>query len=213
MRFKKGLIILPLSLLALTACAQKEKEVKTPTKEFVSKEQPQRVAQELNERKKEIKKNKDKTINSQNENKSELKNNSSESIETNNDSEFREYARVWSQYGSNQDIDELHVKHIAAGTPLNPEDETNVNYPEDVIRLVGGRLVDGMITYSSNGNGTINIYNVPNRWYGGFSRPENVSIEDVEKDMKKIIEDKKTVNVKKGNEKTIKKLIDKININ
>ncbi|WP_289889940.1 hypothetical protein [Virgibacillus pantothenticus] len=47
----------------------------------------------------------------------------------------------------------MNVRHIPAGTPLNPDDETSVNYPEDVIQLVGSRLVDGS-TYSSNVDGT-----------------------------------------------------------
>ncbi|API92415.1 hypothetical protein KM914_11270 [Virgibacillus pantothenticus] len=65
-----------------------------------------------------------------------------------------EYARVWLQLGEIKDVDELNVRHIPAGTPLNPDDETSVNYPEDVIQLAGSRLVDGSVTYSSNGDGT-----------------------------------------------------------
>ena len=36
-----------------------------------------------------------------------------------------EYARVWLQLGANQQIDELYVKHIPAGTPINPDDHTS----------------------------------------------------------------------------------------
>ncbi|WP_404406985.1 hypothetical protein [Jeotgalibacillus malaysiensis] len=79
-----------------------------------------------------------------------------------------EYARVWLQLGPNQDIDGLYVEHIPAGTPLNPKDETSDVYPEDVIQLSGSRLVDGSITYSGNGDGTINVYNVPQRWDGVY---------------------------------------------
>lgn len=67
-------------------------------------------------------------------------------------------------FGYNLAIDELKVEHISKGTPLNPDDETSIDYPEDVIQLSGTRLVDGVITYSGNGNGTVNIYNVPKRW-------------------------------------------------
>src|SRR5690606_31259373 len=63
-----------------------------------------------------------------------------------------EYARVWLQLGPNPDIDELNVLHIPAGTPLNPDDETSANYPEDVIQLAGSRLIDGSVTYSGNGD-------------------------------------------------------------
>ncbi|WP_207667471.1 hypothetical protein [Clostridium sp. 1xD42-85] len=41
-----------------------------------------------------------------------------------------EYARVWLQLGEIKDGDELYVRHIPTGTPLNPDDETSVNYPE-----------------------------------------------------------------------------------
>lgn len=41
-----------------------------------------------------------------------------------------EYARVWLQLGPNQDIDELNVRHILAGEPINPNDDTSANYPE-----------------------------------------------------------------------------------
>lgn len=79
-----------------------------------------------------------------------------------------EYARVWLQLGPNQDLDGLYVREIPAGTPLNPDDETSGVYPEDVIQLAGSRLVDGVVTYSGNGNGTINLYNVPLRWDGQY---------------------------------------------
>lgn len=79
-----------------------------------------------------------------------------------------EYARVWLQLGANQNIEGLYVRHISAGTPLNPDDTTSANYPEDVIQLAGSRLVDGSVTYHSNGDGTINVYNVPLRWDGQY---------------------------------------------
>ncbi|EGA88450.1 putative lipoprotein [Planococcus donghaensis MPA1U2] len=79
-----------------------------------------------------------------------------------------EYARVWLQLGPNQELDGLYVNHIPAGTPLNVDDETSGTYPEDVIQLAGSRLVDGGVTYSGNGNGTLNLYNVPLRWDGVY---------------------------------------------
>lgn len=77
-----------------------------------------------------------------------------------------EYARVWLQLGENQNIETLYVERIPAGEPLNPDDETSVDYPEDVVQLSGPRLVDGVVTYSSNGDGTVNVYKVPKRWDG-----------------------------------------------
>ena len=116
-----------------------------------------------------------------------------------------EYARVWLQLGANQDIDGLYVQHIPAGTPLNPDDETSASYPEDVILLVGGRLVDGSVTYSGNGDGTINVYNVPSRWDGKYPAGEKFYID--------IIENTKTVSVDTGDDEKIIALIKLLNVN
>lgn len=116
-----------------------------------------------------------------------------------------EYARIWLQLGPNQDIDELNVQHIPAGTPLNPNDTTSGSYPEDVIQLAGSRLVDGSITYSGNGDGTINIYNVPLRWDGKYPAGE--------KFYKEIIENTKQVYINPSNDEKVIKLINKLNIN
>ncbi|MFS0777621.1 hypothetical protein ABC255_16675 [Neobacillus sp. 3P2-tot-E-2] len=114
-------------------------------------------------------------------------------------SEQIEYARVWLQLGPNQEIEELNVLHIPAGTPINPDDETSDNYPENVIQLAGSRLVDGSVTYSGNGDGTINVYNVPLRWDGSYPAGENF--------YKDIIENTKLINVKKGDDEKIIALI------
>lgn len=95
-------------------------------------------------------------------------------------SEQIEYARVWLQLGPNQDIDGLYVERIPADTPLNPDDETSGVYPEDVIQLAGSRLVDGSVTYSGNGNGTINVYNVPLRWDGEYPAGEEFYTEIID---------------------------------
>lgn len=113
-----------------------------------------------------------------------------------------EYARIWLQLGPNQDIDALYVTHISAGTLLNPDDETSVSYPEDVIQLAGSRLVDGFVTYSSNGDGTINVYKVPLRW--------DVKIPAGEKFYKDIIENTELVYVDAGEDDKVIQLIKKI---
>lgn len=92
-------------------------------------------------------------------------------------SEKIEFARVWLQLGPNKDIDELNVLHIPAGTPLNHDDDTSASYPEDVIQLAGSHLVDGSVTYSGNGDGTINVYNIPLRWDGKYPAGENFYID------------------------------------
>ncbi|URT69067.1 hypothetical protein [Cytobacillus firmus] len=113
-----------------------------------------------------------------------------------------EYARVWLQLGPNQDLDELYVRHIPAGTPLNPEDETSAGYPEDVIQLAGSRLADGSVTYSGNGDGTINVYNVPLRWDGQYPAGEKFYSD--------IIEDTKQVSIKPGKDEKVIELIEKL---
>lgn len=111
-----------------------------------------------------------------------------------------EYARVWLQLGPNQELDGLYVKQIPAGTPLNPDDETSGVYPEDVIQLAGSRLVDGSITYSGNGDGTINVYNVPLRWDGQYPAGEEFYEE--------IINDTELVAIDTGNDEEVIRLIE-----
>ncbi|MCU9615008.1 hypothetical protein OEV98_15845 [Caldibacillus lycopersici] len=123
-----------------------------------------------------------------------------------------EYARVWRQLGPNQNIDELVVTHISAGTPLDPDHDITVNYPEDVIRLTGSRLVDGIVTYSGNGDGTINVYEVPIRWYGGMPPPEDLDKEKVLEDMEDIIHNTELVYVDPGDNEEIIKLIQLLEI-
>ena len=119
-------------------------------------------------------------------------------------SEQIEYARVWLQLGPNQDIDGLYVRHIPAGTPLNPNDDTSLSYPEDVIQLAGSRLVDGSVTYGGNGDGTINVYNVPLRWDGSYPVGENFYTD--------IIENTKLVYVDPGDDEEIIELIKLLNV-
>lgn len=115
-----------------------------------------------------------------------------------------EYARVWLQLGPNQDLDELNVRHISAGELINPNDDTSASYPEDVIQLAGSRLVDGSVTYSSNGDGTINVYNVPLRW----DSPADVDKNFMQEYTQGIIKNRKLVHVNPGDNKEIIKLID-----
>ncbi|WP_214483063.1 hypothetical protein [Bacillus sp. SM2101] len=115
-----------------------------------------------------------------------------------------EYARIWLQLGPNQEIDGLYVRRILAGTPLNLNDDTSANYPEDVIQLAGSRLVDGSVTYSGNGDGTINVYNIPLRWDGIYPAGEKFYTD--------IIKNTKLVSVDTGNDEKIINLIKKMKI-
>jgi hypothetical protein len=119
-------------------------------------------------------------------------------------SEEIEYARVWLQLGPNKEIDGLYVRLIPAGTPLNPDDETSLNYPEDVIQLAGSRLIDGSVTYSGNGDGTINVYNVPLRWDGIYPAGEEFYQE--------MIDQTKLVSIDPGDNEEVIKFIKLIRV-
>lgn len=119
-------------------------------------------------------------------------------------SEKIEYVRVWLQLGPNQEIDELNVRHISAGEPINPNDDTSASYPEDVTQLAGSRLVDGSVTYHGNGDGTIHVYNVPLRWDSADDVEKGVMREVTEN----IIKNRKTVYVDTGDDEKIKRIID-----
>ncbi|KNH20259.1 MAG: hypothetical protein WBA30_03045 [Priestia megaterium] len=114
-----------------------------------------------------------------------------------------EYARIWLQLGPNQEIDELNVRHISAGEPVNIYDNTSANYPKDVVTLEGSRSVDGSVTYSSNGNGTINVYNVPSHWSSSAQVDKNFMKNYTED----IIRNAKLVHVDPGEDKKIIELI------
>ena len=111
-----------------------------------------------------------------------------------------EYARVWRQLGPNQEIDGLYVQQIPEGAPLNPDDDTSAAYPEPVIQLAGSRLVDGSVTYSSNGDGTINVYNVPLRWDGEYPAGEEFYND--------IIENTEVVEIEPGEDEEVISLIE-----
>ena len=115
-----------------------------------------------------------------------------------------EYARVWLQLGPNQEIDELIVRHIPAGEKLNLDDETSASYPEDVIQLAGSRLVDGSVTYSGNGDGTINVYNIPLRWDGKYPAGKDF--------YNKIIQSTKLVHIDTGDDQKVIRLIKLLNL-
>jgi len=65
-------------------------------------------------------------------------------------------------------------------------------------------LVDGVVTYSGNGNGTINVYNVPLRWDGSYPAGEKFYTD--------IIENTKLVSISAGEDEKIIKLIKLLNV-
>ncbi|MGD6846398.1 hypothetical protein [Rossellomorea aquimaris] len=120
-------------------------------------------------------------------------------------SEKIEYARVWLQVIGNKGVGELNVRHISAGEQLNPYDDNSVDYPEDVIVLSGKIMADGIVTYSGNGDGTINVYDVPSHW------PSSEQIEESMEDYTKgIVEGTEQVSVGKGEDDEVIGVIGKV---
>ncbi|WP_225743783.1 hypothetical protein [Marinilactibacillus sp. Marseille-P9653] len=117
-----------------------------------------------------------------------------------------EYARIWLQLGPNQEISELYVQRFPAGTLVNPNDENSAVYPDDVVQLSGSRLVDGSVTYSSNGNGTINVYKVPYRWETTMSEVEVV--DGVSVYTQDLLDEAEVVSVDVGEDASVVELIE-----
>ncbi|MFP9131176.1 hypothetical protein [Niallia sp. BSM11] len=148
--------------------------------------------------------------NSGSEDKSNESNDSNTSDKENKDplapysSEQIEYARVWLQLGANQDIDELNIRHIPVGEPINPNIDNSATYPEGVIQLSGSRLIDGSITYKGNGDGTINVYNAPMRWE---APPPDVDEKTLQEDTEEILNNTKKIYIEPAEGENIIKLI------
>lgn len=80
-----------------------------------------------------------------------------------------EYARVWEQLGPMKNemegMDSLYVKEITKGSKVNPKAKNSAVYKENVVKLEAPMKAGGSVTYSSNGDGTINVYkNIPYKW-------------------------------------------------
>jgi len=119
-----------------------------------------------------------------------------------------EYARIWLQFGTNPDVETIYVEEIAEGTPINPLDEGSLAYPEDVVQLTGSRLVDGAVTYSSNGDGTINLYNVPARWENPDTYSNDSAV--MKRETRKIIEKTQLEYVDPGDDREVADMADRI---
>lgn len=181
---------------------EKELEEKEAKEEAVEAEEEEEVSKEVVEEKRKPNNKKVETENintkSQPEKKNALAEYSSKEIE---------YARVWLQVIGNLDTEELNVVHIPAGELVNPYDDESVDYPEEVISLGGHIMAAGGVTYSGNGDGTINLYNTPSHWPSYMEIDE--SMEDYTRD---IIENTELIYIDKGNDKDVIKLIEMLSI-
>lgn len=139
-------------------------------------------------------------------NKSYLNNFSTEKIE---------YARVWYQLVSTKNdlkgIRNVYVTKIPKGSKVNPQAQDSAVYKEDVVKLEAPMKAGGSVTYSSNGDGSINVYNsIPYKW----ERPQNSDYSQMDKITRKAIEDNvETTYIKPHDNKTVAKLANKVKYN
>src|SRR5699024_5280266 len=82
-----------------------------------------------------------------------------------------QYARVWldyyEQFGNSPPA--LTVQFWEKGDPISRSfEEDSALFPEDVVVLTGEFTADGRLVYSSNGDGTINLYDIPSHWPGEY---------------------------------------------
>lgn len=109
-----------------------------------------------------------------------------------------EYARIWYQLRtSNYNVDTnmpIYVKNIRRGSKVNPQAENSAVYKEDVTTISSSHRAIGAITYSSNGDGTINLYKkVPYKWespkVSDYSNMEEVTKSVIEEEVETIYVD------------------------
>ncbi|MGX0019552.1 hypothetical protein ACUW6T_002288, partial [Staphylococcus hominis] len=161
----------------------------------------------------------------QNDNKKQEKNNDSNKNQQSTDknksylnnfnSEKIEYARVWYQLISTRNdlkgIRNVYVTEIPKGSKVNPQAQNSAIYKEKVVKLEAPMRAGGSVTYSSNGDGTINVYNnIPYKW----ENSQNSDYSQMNKITKKAIEENiETVYIKPYDNKTVAKLASKIRYN
>lgn len=114
-----------------------------------------------------------------------------------------EYARVWLEVNGDKDIDSLSVSYISSGEPVNSDDTGSADYPEEVIRLTAD--TGDIVTYSGNGDGTLNLYEVPSNW-------DDISNDDIGGFTDEIIDDTELVPIDPNNDETVIKMIEKLDI-
>lgn len=127
-------------------------------------------------------------------------------------SEKIEYARVWYQLISTKNdlkgIRNVYVTKIPKGSKVNPQAQDSAVYKEDVVKLEAPMKAGGSVTYSSNGDGTINVYNsIPYKW----ESPQNSDYSQMDKITRKAIEDNvETIYIKPHDNKKVAKLASKV---
>lgn len=123
-------------------------------------------------------------------------------------SEEIEHARVWLELIGNIEIDTLTVSE---GEQVNQYDDDSVKYQEDVVYLGADITADGGIVYSGNGDGTINLYDVPSHW-PSLLQVDNQSNETMEEYTQDIIDNPEKIDIGPGDDEEVEEIIKKLNI-
>ncbi|WP_242693004.1 hypothetical protein [Staphylococcus nepalensis] len=105
----------------------------------------------------------------------------------------------------------MYVTKIPKGSKVNPQAQDSAVYKEDVVKLEAPMKAGGSVTYSSNGDGSINVYNsIPYKW----ENPQNSDYSQMDKITRKAIEDNvETIYIKPHDNKTVAKLANKVKYN
>lgn len=226
-------IILPILIVSLlvilVSCNNNDSEhhndnnsSDTNTSENKDNETPNEIDEKTNTSDSE---NNSENSNKQNDNKKQEKNNDSNKNQQSTDknksylnnfnSEEIEYARVWYQLISTRNdlkgIRNVYVTEIPKGSKVNPQAPNSAIYKEKVVKLEAPMRAGGSVTYSSNGDGTINVYNnIPYKW----ENSQNSDYSQMNKITKKAIEENiETVYIKPYDNKTVAKIASKIRYN
>jgi hypothetical protein len=115
-----------------------------------------------------------------------------------------EFARVWLKVIGSKPS-ELNVKRIPAGTPINQYDKGSLGYPADAVMLYGSYAAEGQVVYTSNHNGTINLYPVPSHWQMPAEIANNP--DKIREMTQKIVNEMKVVSVDVGNPRDVRDVI------
>lgn len=115
-----------------------------------------------------------------------------------------EYARVWLEVNGDEDIDTLSVSFLSSGEPVHSDDDESADYPEDVIQLAAD--TGDIVTYSGNGDGTLNLYAVPSEW-------DDIPSDEVVDMTNQIIDDTELISIDPNDDDAVINLIDKLDIN
>src|SRR5699024_12721929 len=88
--------------------------------------------------------------------------------------------------------------------PVHSDDDESADYPEDVIQLAAD--TGDIVTYSGNGDGTLNLYAVPSEW-------DDIPSDEVVDMTNQIIDDTELVSIDPNDDDAVINLIDKLDIN